>query len=129
MPSQTVVRMETSLVAETCWSCGMTWAMPWGWARKQSEKGNSFYCPRGCNLTYGESEIEKVQQQLASQIESTRFANRRLESEQNSHRATKGHLTRQKKRAAAGVCPCCNRTFNQLSRHMKSKHPNYAEKA
>jgi hypothetical protein len=24
-----------------------------------------------------------------------------------------------------GVCPCCNRTFQQLARHMKAKHPGY----
>lgn len=28
------------------------------------------------------------------------------------------------KARGAGVCPCCNRTFSQLSRHMQSKHPD-----
>jgi hypothetical protein len=23
-------------------------------------------------------------------------------------------------------CPCCNRTFQQLARHMKAKHPEHA---
>jgi hypothetical protein len=31
-----------------------------------------------------------------------------------------------KKRAVAGVCPCCNRHFRELERHMASKHPKYA---
>jgi DNA repair exonuclease SbcCD ATPase subunit len=30
-------------------------------------------------------------------------------------------------RAAAGVCPCCGRTFKQLARHMQSKHPDWPE--
>lgn len=29
-----------------------------------------------------------------------------------------------KRRALAGVCPCCTRTFQNVQRHMKSKHPN-----
>jgi Asp-tRNA(Asn)/Glu-tRNA(Gln) amidotransferase A subunit family amidase len=28
-------------------------------------------------------------------------------------------------RVGAGVCPCCNRTFKQLARHMQAKHPDY----
>lgn len=28
-----------------------------------------------------------------------------------------------KKRAAAGLCPCCNRSFQNVQRHMKTKHP------
>ena len=51
----------------------------------------------------------------------------RLKAEERSHSATRGHVTRQKKRAAAGVCPCCNRTFKQLARHMERKHPNYTK--
>lgn len=39
----------------------------------------------------------------------------------------RGHLSRTKKRIAQGVCPCCQRTFAQLSRHMKAKHPDYAQ--
>lgn len=27
-------------------------------------------------------------------------------------------------RIGAGICPCCNRTFSQLARHMQSKHPD-----
>jgi hypothetical protein len=28
---------------------------------------------------------------------------------------------------ANGVCPCCNRTFQNLARHMAGKHPDYEE--
>ena len=39
--------------------------------------------------------------------------------------AAKGkQLTRLQKRIHAGVCPCCNRTFTNVARHMKTKHPN-----
>jgi chemotaxis response regulator CheB len=41
------------------------------------------------------------------------------------HSATRAQLTKTKKRVANGVCPCCNRTFKQLARHMKAKHPEF----
>jgi hypothetical protein len=30
---------------------------------------------------------------------------------------------RLKKRASAGTCPCCSRTFANMAEHMKQKHP------
>ena len=32
-------------------------------------------------------------------------------------------------RVGHGVCPCCNRTFGDLYRHMSTKHPGYAAEA
>ena len=64
----------------------------------------------------------------------------RLASERDqlaaSLRGTKANAARTRKelhsvkaRVAHGVCPCCNRTFKQLARHMKTKHPDYVEAA
>lgn len=46
---------------------------------------------------------------------------------QRALRATKGRLTKTKKRIANGVCPCCNRHFVNLERHMTGKHPDYTK--
>lgn len=40
-------------------------------------------------------------------------------------RAQKGQNTRLKKRIAAGVCPCCNRSFANLREHMAGQHPDF----
>ncbi|MFB3077027.1 MAG: hypothetical protein ACE1Y4_03380 [Lysobacterales bacterium] len=48
-----------------------------------------------------------------------------LEATELSRRAHKAAATRIKNRVARGVCPCCNRSFTNLHRHMESKHPNY----
>jgi 4-hydroxy-3-methylbut-2-en-1-yl diphosphate synthase IspG/GcpE len=29
------------------------------------------------------------------------------------------------KRAKAGVCPCCNRTFSNMAEHMKKQHADF----
>ncbi|HYC31767.1 MAG TPA: hypothetical protein VEB59_05720, partial [Gemmatimonadales bacterium] len=42
-----------------------------------------------------------------------------------SLRSTKGVVTKIKRRVAGGVCPCCNRTFSDLARHMSGKHPGW----
>lgn len=33
--------------------------------------------------------------------------------------------TRTRNRIAAGVCPCCNRTFQNLADHMRTLHADY----
>ena len=43
--------------------------------------------------------------------------------------AQKGVTTRLKNRVQKGVCPCCNRYFAQLQRHMTTQHPNFAATA
>jgi hypothetical protein len=40
--------------------------------------------------------------------------------------AQKAATTRARRRSAAGTCPCCGRTFQQLVRHEKAKHPEHA---
>ena len=89
------------------------------------------YCP-ACGLTtywFGKSPVEKVREEMQRKLD---VAKRRADGQEqrayraeNSLRATKGVVTRMKKRAANGVCPCCHRTFKQLVRHMDRKHPGY----
>jgi hypothetical protein len=50
----------------------------------------------------------------------------RIEAEK-SLVATKGVVTKLKKRGAAGVCPCCNRTVKQMAEHLAEKHPEYVQ--
>jgi hypothetical protein len=114
-----------TLVVTHCW-CGIALAIPSNLHRvAHDEKGHSVYCPLGHPFTYGNSYEER----LAAERRRHEATRDLLRAEENSHKATRGHLTRQKKRVAAGVCPCCHRTFKQLARHMRSKHPDYVEEA
>lgn len=40
--------------------------------------------------------------------------------------ATQGVVTRIKNRVGKGVCPCCNRYFANVHRHMANQHPEFA---
>jgi hypothetical protein len=121
-----------TLVTTSCW-CGIHLAVPDNllrWA-KQSQR-NSIYCPIGHTFVFGDSFEEKYRQEQERRAAAERRAQATrdlLAAEERSHSATRGHLTRTKKRVAHGVCPCCNRTFQQLSRHMASRHPEYVQEA
>lgn len=39
--------------------------------------------------------------------------------------AQKGVVTKLKKRAAAGTCPCCQRSFSNMTTHIRKQHPEF----
>lgn len=134
---------ETTLVVMTCPSCGVTYAIPERLdeaARKHNRatQPNNYWswcCPFGHELSYSGKNEE---QRLRDTLDAERRRSGRLAAERDqataSARAHKGAATRARnerdriaKRAKAGVCPCCNRSFKQLRRHMQSQHPHYEE--
>lgn len=119
-----------TLVTRTCW-CGIRHAIPQELSNEADRnKDTSVYCPVGHSWVSGsheKRESEKLRGELEAERNRLRATRDLLTHEERSHAATRGHLTRTKKRVAHGVCPCCNRTFQQLGRHMKAKHPEYIE--
>jgi len=114
--------------AHQCGTCGVVWAIDLEYLNARREDHEGWVCPNGHSFVYnGPSETEKLKRQLERErTRSGRIAAERDQIEA-SRRATKGVVTKMKKRAAAGVCPCCNRTFKQLADHMATQHPEYAE--
>jgi len=105
-----------------CW-CGIALAIPANLYRIAHESPHDVYCPLGHVFTWGDTYKERLAKERRRH-EATRDL---LAAEERSHTATRGHLTRAKRRSAAGVCPCCHRTFKQLGAHMKNKHPDYVK--
>ncbi len=68
---------------------------------------------------------QRAEQRIAERDDDVRDARERAARERNRANGYKGHATRITKRAKAGVCPCCNRTFKQLAAHMANKHPQF----
>jgi hypothetical protein len=118
-----------------CAGCSVPFGMPADMEERRRNDHATFYCPSGhSNVFNGKTEAEKQRERadrLARQVEAReadiRFEQRRLENERRAHSATKGQLTKTKKRVANGVCPCCTRHFVNVERHIKSQHPDYAE--
>ena len=106
------------LVIRRCW-CGIRHAIP-SELSDHLDRGGRAYCPLGHSYVQAEPTLE---QRLAA-------AEARLVAEQDQHdatrrslAATKGQVTRIKRRVHRGVCPHCTRTFADLVRHMETKHP------
>jgi hypothetical protein len=129
MPTMTYSQ---TLVTTSCW-CGIPFAIPenlYDWMRKSDENGCK--CPNGHNMVFGnslEEQLEEQKRRTNQAIQREAATKALLRHEERSHAATRGHLTRKQKqlgRVKAGVCPCCNRTFQNLARHMSNQHPEYA---
>jgi hypothetical protein len=120
-----------TLVTLTCW-CGITHAVPGALREEQMREFNAgrkpqgIYCPLGhTHVPVGEPESERLRRQLEVQRQRAGRLASELEQTEASLRAQKAATTRAKKRHAAGVCPVCKRTFQQVQRHMASQHPDY----
>jgi hypothetical protein len=118
-----------TLVVATCPVCGIGHAIPEALNTQARRHGQAVYCPLGHSWIY----TKTVEQDLAEAKRDANYYKNRLSAElearQRTERrltATRGVVTRTKKRIAAGVCPCCHRTFQQLARHMAGQHPDYA---
>jgi len=138
-PVSTIVYANVAVRTEVCWVCGLTFGLANIFAQRREADGQTFYCPAGCKLAYGESKIARLQRQLREQEEreARRLAQARAErdraNEEAAHaeakaRGYKGALTKAKKRSAAGVCPApgCKRSFTDIASHVRTCHPDLA---
>ncbi len=115
--------VSVELVKETCW-CGMPFALPRSLDEAARNQGHTIYCPLGHTLRWKETEEVRLRRERDRLKQDAARLNDELAAERTRAVTAEKKLTQAKKRAAAGVCPCCTRTFLNVQRHMKSKHPN-----
>ncbi len=137
MSHETLTDM-TTLTIISCGACAIRFALPSSWHAERKNTGKGFYCPRGCSISYHEdtnSRLEREKKALEQKLQWRRDErdSARDEARRQERRAIayKGHLTRKKnetKRVKHGICPCCDREFQNLKRHMASEHPAYSER-
>lgn len=125
------ITQDVTLVTHECGSCGVLFAMPVKLKEEcLRDQSRSFYCPNGHGRHFvGKTEEQRLREQLDRTLARERAARDQLEAAERSRAALKGVVTKTKKRVGNGVCPCCNRTFQNLARHMGTKHPDYATEA
>lgn len=131
METITVNRKVTLEVFE-CNGCHIMYGVPAGFLEDRRRTGDVFYCPNGCQRVYRETEADRLKAELAKQAQRLEQAEtiageyrERARSAERRLTANRGVITRLKNRAANGVCPCCNRSFEDLRRHMTTKHPDF----
>jgi len=121
-----------------CCSCHMHFGVPPEFKQEKLDKRNiqdqrTFYCPQGHAQWYaGETAEDKLRRENERLTQNRAFLEDQIRAEREKKdaarrqtRAFKGVITRTKNRVGAGVCPCCNRSFTSLARHMAAKHPKY----
>lgn len=117
--------IQVEMAEMICGECGIHFMVPERWRADKQRTGKGWYCPNGHGRVYRESDLDKAKSALAAEKERHQQTLSRLNKSEAAKQKAQGEIKRIKKRAAAGVCPCCNRTFQQLARHMKTKHPDY----
>lgn len=122
----TKLNYQEQLETHVCVSCGISFAMPEWFIDARRKDKRSFYCPNGHSLSYTEGEADKLRKQLDAEKQRAEMFRRENQEKEKSIRALKGQITKTRNRIAKGVCPCCNRSFINLHRHMATKHPDYA---
>jgi hypothetical protein len=126
---------DTSLTVVSCATCHMTYAIPTSLYKSAIKypgsrpNGWRLTCPLGHEWWYtGESIDQKLERERARAGRLAAERDQALARERGQRAAktrAQNQLKRTKERVAAGVCPCCNRTFQNLARHMAGQHPDY----
>lgn len=113
----TKILAEVGMAQVPCAACGIVFGLPYDYNQELRGNHKGFYCPNGHSLSYSsKTEVEQLKEKLDTAQEHCTH----LETELNG--ALKRLATVQT-RIHAGVCPCCNRHFANLERHMNNKHP------
>lgn len=122
--------IRVTLVAEECCACHVAFGLTSEMQTRLRESHQSFYCPNGHSQAYrGQTEAERLAAKLRS-VEDDRHWYKAAEARQSASRAaaerqlaaTKGVVTRMRKRAIAGACQFCHRHFANVERHVATKH-------
>ena len=95
-----------------CGSCGGTYAISERYRKNQQEHAGEWHCPY-CKIGWG---------YLKSAVTIEREHHQKTLDRLNEATAEKERLERKLKRVDRGMCPQCNRPFQQLARHMACKH-------
>ncbi|MBN3756051.1 hypothetical protein G3N95_24125 [Paraburkholderia sp. Tr-20389] len=109
------IQHQIALSTITCCSCGVVFAMPDQLKNQLRQSGDWFFCPNGHRQHFAQTEADRLRALLEQ-------ANRRNTDLVDEVARVQREKKRIERRVNAGVCPCCNRTFVNLARHMVSKH-------
>ena len=120
----------TRLAITTCDSCGIVYAIPEKLMDRARELGKSqitWTCPNGHGGIgfHGLSEAEKERRAMERERNRANANQEHATEMERRYAAQKGATTKARKRHAAGVCPCCKRSFKQVREHMERMHPDY----
>lgn len=111
---------------EECCNCGMAFAMTKEFKSTRLNDHKSFWCPAGHRQYYSdESDAEKQKRLRCAAEQKTQHEQQRRIHAEEQRKASDRRYGRIRDRVKNGVCSCCNRSFENLARHMATKHPDF----
>jgi hypothetical protein len=125
-------------VVNQCGTCAVWHTIPEIVYNSCRREGGFWHCPNGHSRGWvkGADEIElenmrrerdRLKQQMAQKSDEAEEMRRRAVAAAIEASDAKTKVRRLTKRAAAGTCPCCQRTFSNMAQHMKRQHPAFVE--
>ena len=114
-----LLRLSRALTTVDCGNCGGSYAINERYRREREQARGFWTCPYcKCSWGYGEGENDRLRRELVAERSRKELALAR----ENQERAAKEKLARKLNRVGRGVCPECNRSFQNLALHMNCKH-------
>lgn len=117
--------VDVQLVVWECPTCGIVYGIPKSFADACRDTGGHYWCPNGHQLSWHETETDRLRKKLEVEQARRVALDDRLHAAEAEAERTRRVLIRDRHRFANGVCPCCNRSFENVARHMQSQHPDY----
>lgn len=105
-------------------NCGVVYALSERYQKKRREDGESWNCPNGHSLSYRNAIKNDTVRLRESEAREVALRDQ-LEAATREAESVRLALLRDRQRFANGVCPCCNRSFENVRRHMADQHPDY----
>lgn len=122
---------EEAYVVLHCSSCSIGFGVPQSFEQSRRADRKDFFCPAGHSQWFPGKTQNKVIEELKAQVASKDDLLQSTRRERDKHwrllRAAEGKAKAIRMRVSAGVCLCCNRTFQDLARHMQTKHPSFGK--
>jgi hypothetical protein len=115
-------------VLTQCQTCSVWHTVPQIIYESLRRLGGYYYCPSGHQWGWRTGTEKAENEAVRRERDRLKQDAARLEDELADARAkiatAEKKYLQARRRAVAGVCPCCNRSFENVQRHMKTKHPN-----
>lgn len=117
------LEIAVTLTEINCGDCGGVYALNERYRKQREDQSGYWHCPY-CQTSwgYGKGSLQNAQEALAAEQQRHRETLARLNETAAERDRQAAAAEQAKKRAMAGLCSCCNRTFTNLARHMATKH-------
>ena len=114
---------EVQMVSEVCCNCSMLFAIPLDYQTRRRDDHATFYCPSGHPQYYQRpTEATRLKRELERKAQMLEAEQARALTLARDLKATATAHKRMRTRIQNGICPCCNRTFQNLLAHMRTEH-------